>query len=137
MANNKAVRLPRKPCFLPKQQLMKPRQKTKVLIVEDAETTQKLFTQLINADSDCLVVGVANDAYEARDMIKLLNPDVITLALKKQGARTFAEHEETCVVYGMPLAAYKLGATKQMVPLYNMTQTIIEALPKQNKLCYR
>ena len=38
-------------------------------------------------------------------------------ALRAAGARTLAEHEESCVVYGMPQAAIKLGVVDQVVPL--------------------
>ncbi|MCR6632288.1 MAG: chemotaxis-specific protein-glutamate methyltransferase CheB [Magnetospirillum sp.] len=37
--------------------------------------------------------------------------------LHKAGGHTIAEDESTCVVYGMPAAAAKLGAVKDMLPL--------------------
>jgi two-component system chemotaxis response regulator CheB len=49
-------------------------------------------------------------------------------ALRAVGARTLAEHEESCVVYGMPQAAVKLGAVDQIVPLQQMPQAILQAL---------
>jgi two-component system chemotaxis response regulator CheB len=48
--------------------------------------------------------------------------------LRAAGARTFAEDEESCVVFGMPLAAIKLGAAEQVVPLSKMPQAILQAL---------
>ena len=48
--------------------------------------------------------------------------------LRAAGARTFAEDEESCVVFGMPLAAIKLGAAEQVVPLPRMPQAILQAL---------
>jgi two-component system, chemotaxis family, protein-glutamate methylesterase/glutaminase len=39
------------------------------------------------------------------------------LALREKGARTFAQNEESCVVFGMPRAAMELGAAEQMIPL--------------------
>ncbi|MFP4542119.1 MAG: chemotaxis response regulator protein-glutamate methylesterase [Opitutales bacterium] len=38
-------------------------------------------------------------------------------ALRDAGARTFGQSEETCVVYGMPRVAEKLGACEKMVDL--------------------
>jgi two-component system chemotaxis response regulator CheB len=38
-------------------------------------------------------------------------------AMRDAGAYTIAEHESTCVVYGMPGAAAKLGAPREMLPL--------------------
>jgi two-component system chemotaxis response regulator CheB len=49
-------------------------------------------------------------------------------ALRAAGARTLAEHEESCVVYGMPQAAIKLGVVDQVVPLAQMPQAILQAL---------
>ncbi len=49
-------------------------------------------------------------------------------ALRAGGARTIVEHEESCVVYGMPQAAIKLGAADEIVPLQKMPQAILQAL---------
>jgi two-component system chemotaxis response regulator CheB len=49
-------------------------------------------------------------------------------ALRVAGARTLAEHEDSCVVFGMPQAAIKLGAAEQVVPLDQMPQAILQAL---------
>lgn len=53
--------------------------RVRVLIVDDSALMRKLLTQLLNSDSDIEVVGTAADAYVARDKIKQLNPDVLTL----------------------------------------------------------
>lgn len=50
------------------------------------------------------------------------------LAMKESGAHTLAQDETTCVVYGMPKEAVKLGAVDEIVPLPNIAQAIIEAL---------
>jgi two-component system, chemotaxis family, protein-glutamate methylesterase/glutaminase len=49
-------------------------------------------------------------------------------ALHTTGAQTLAEHEDSCVVYGMPQAAIKLGAADEVVPLPKMPQAILQAL---------
>ncbi len=49
-------------------------------------------------------------------------------ALRMTGARTLAEHEESCVVYGMPQAAIKLGVVDEVVPLQRMPAAILRAL---------
>mgnify|MGYP001189047705 CR=1 FL=1 len=51
----------------------------KVLIVDDSRLIRELLHHILNNTADIEVVGTAADAYEARDKIKLLNPDVITL----------------------------------------------------------
>lgn len=53
--------------------------KTKVLVVDDSAVMRKLLTDLINGAPDLEVVGSAPDALVAREMIKTLNPDVVTL----------------------------------------------------------
>ncbi len=50
------------------------------------------------------------------------------LQLRQKGARTFAQNEETCVVYGMPRAAHEIGAAERMVPLDRMHDAILAAL---------
>jgi two-component system chemotaxis response regulator CheB len=54
-------------------------------------------------------------------------------ALQTAGAETLAESEESCVVFGMPQAAIKLGAANQIVPLPRMATSILEALDKNSK----
>src|SRR4051795_4692201 len=53
--------------------------KLKVLIVDDSALVRRILTELLSADPEVEVVGTASDAYMARDKIKALNPDVITL----------------------------------------------------------
>lgn len=43
------------------------------------------------------------------------------LAMRKAGARTFAQDEATSVVYGMPRAAVELGAAQRQLPLHAIT----------------
>jgi two-component system, chemotaxis family, protein-glutamate methylesterase/glutaminase len=40
--------------------------------------------------------------------------------LKTKGAHTLAEAEETCVVYGMPRAAFERGCVDQVAPIHEM-----------------
>jgi len=51
----------------------------KVLIVDDSELIRQLLTEIISKAPDLQVVGVASDPFDAREKIKALNPDVITL----------------------------------------------------------
>lgn len=53
--------------------------KTKVLVVDDSALMRGLLTEMINTATDMEVVGAAPDAAVAREMIKSLNPDVLTL----------------------------------------------------------
>lgn len=59
--------------------LSNPQEKTRVLIVDDQPSVQSLIRHALSSDPGIEVVGVANDAYMAREMIKKLDPDVLTL----------------------------------------------------------
>lgn len=46
--------------------------------------------------------------------------------MHRAGAHTIAEDESTCVVFGMPAAAAKLGAVKDMLPLPRIAPRLLE-----------
>ena len=56
-----------------------PGTKTRVLIVDDTRTIRAMIRVLLHDDDRIEVVGEAADPYEARDLIKALSPDVLTL----------------------------------------------------------
>jgi two-component system chemotaxis response regulator CheB len=49
------------------------------------------------------------------------------LRMRQSGARTFAEHESTAIVYGMPAEAVRLGAAEKVLPLDAMAAALLEA----------
>jgi len=53
--------------------------KIKVLVVDDSALVRQILVQVLNAAPDVEVVGTASDPFMARDRIKELNPDVLTL----------------------------------------------------------
>ena len=53
--------------------------KIRVLVVDDSALMRGLLTEMINSAPDMEVVGAAPDAPTAREMIKVLSPDVLTL----------------------------------------------------------
>lgn len=50
------------------------------------------------------------------------------LLMKEAGARTIAQDEKSCVVFGMPKEAIKLGAAEKVVSLGNVTRTALGML---------
>src|SRR3954463_5008846 len=54
----------------------------RVLIVDDSAVVRKLVSEALKADPEIEVVGPAVDPYGARDKIKALQPDVLTLDLE-------------------------------------------------------
>ncbi|GIW75223.1 MAG: chemotaxis response regulator protein-glutamate methylesterase [Phycisphaerae bacterium] len=48
------------------------------------------------------------------------------LAMRQAGARTMAQDESSCVVFGMPMEAIKIGAAEKIVPLDEIARTMIQ-----------
>jgi two-component system chemotaxis response regulator CheB len=47
------------------------------------------------------------------------------LAMRRSGAATLGQDEASCIVYGMPKAAFEIGAVEAQVPLNRMMQEIL------------
>ena len=56
--------------------------KIRVLVVDDSALVRSLLAEIINRQNDMECVGSANDPLIAREMIRELNPDVITLDIE-------------------------------------------------------
>jgi two-component system, chemotaxis family, protein-glutamate methylesterase/glutaminase len=56
--------------------------KIRVLIVDDSALVRQTLTKILEADAAIEVVGTAADPFAARDKIKKLNPDVLTLDIE-------------------------------------------------------
>ncbi len=50
------------------------------------------------------------------------------LAMKRKGSRTIGQDEQSSVVYGMPKAAYEIGAVEKQTSLSNIPQTLLAML---------
>lgn len=50
------------------------------------------------------------------------------LKMRRAGAFTIGQDKESCVVYGMPMEAYNIGAVEVQAPLYNIADIIIDSL---------
>jgi len=48
--------------------------------------------------------------------------------MKESGAKTIAQDEDSCVVFGMPKEAIKLGAADKIVPLNRIPEKILSFL---------
>jgi two-component system, chemotaxis family, protein-glutamate methylesterase/glutaminase len=53
--------------------------RVRVLIIDDSAYARQIITEILRADPEIEVVGCASDAHVAREMIRRLNPDVLTL----------------------------------------------------------
>lgn len=54
----------------------------KVLIVDDSALVRSMLTEILQSDPQLDVVGAARDPFQAREMIKTLAPDVLTLDIE-------------------------------------------------------
>jgi two-component system chemotaxis response regulator CheB len=66
----------------------------KVLVVDDSALVRRLLSAMLMRAPDIQVVGTASDPYAAREKIKSLNPDVITLDVEmpRMDGITFLEN---------------------------------------------
>src|SRR6478609_1751187 len=66
----------------------------RVLIVDDSALVRQLLTELLSADPQIQVIGTAQDPLVAREKIKELNPDVLTLDVEmpRMDGLTFLEN---------------------------------------------
>jgi len=55
---------------------------TKVLIVDDSALIRQMLQEMLSSDPDIEVVGTASDPFVAREKIKELHPDVLTLDIE-------------------------------------------------------
>lgn len=67
--------------------------KITVLIVDDSVLIRQMFHEILSSEPDIEVVGTASDPLDAREKIKQLNPDVLTLDIEmpKMDGLTFLE----------------------------------------------
>jgi two-component system chemotaxis response regulator CheB len=65
----------------------------KVLIVDDSALMRQLLTQILDSDPELEVIGTAGDPFVAREKIKALDPDVLTLDIEmpRMDGLTFLE----------------------------------------------
>jgi two-component system, chemotaxis family, protein-glutamate methylesterase/glutaminase len=65
----------------------------KVLIVDDSSLMRQLLTEILSSDPELQVIGTAGDPFIAREKIKALNPDVLTLDIEmpRMDGLTFLE----------------------------------------------
>ena len=67
--------------------------KIRVIVVDDSALVRSLLSEIINRQRDMECIGTANDPLVAREMIRELNPDVITLDVEmpKMDGLTFLQ----------------------------------------------
>jgi two-component system, chemotaxis family, protein-glutamate methylesterase/glutaminase len=59
--------------------------KIRVLVIDDSALVRQMLTEILNSDRSIEVIGTAPDPFIAREKIKRLNPDVLTLDVEMPG----------------------------------------------------
>ncbi len=84
----------------------------KVLVVDDSALIRQLLTELLSADRGIEVVGTANDPIAAREKIKALAPDVITLDIEMPKMDGLSFLEKLMALRPMPVVVVSTLAQK-------------------------
>ncbi|WP_199610640.1 protein-glutamate methylesterase/protein-glutamine glutaminase [Flocculibacter collagenilyticus] len=116
--------------------------KINVLVIDDSPLIRSLLTEILNAAPDIRVIGTAEDPYDAREKIKRLQPDVLTLDIEmpKMDGISFLRNLmrlhplpvimiSTLTEAGAPqtLQALSLGAVDFVAkPKQNVTEKLVE-----------
>lgn len=77
--------------------------KIRVLIVDDSPSICQLMQEIINSEPDMESVGTAADPFMAREMIKALNPDILTLDVEMPRMNGLEFLEKLMRLHPMPV----------------------------------
>ena len=92
-----------------------------VLVVDDSALIREVMTRTLGKDGDINVVGAAEDPLKAREMIKQLNPDVLTLDIEMPNMNGLQFLERVMKLRPMPVVMVstltKKGADETMLAL--------------------
>lgn len=124
----------------------------RVLIIDDSATMRSMLRQVLSSDMDIEVVGEAADPYEAREEIKRLSPDVLTLDVEMPRMNGLEFLQKVMASRPMPvvmvssltqvgadntMAALELGAVDFVAkPSGRDALKALSVLPRKVKLAY-
>ena len=86
--------------------------KIRVLVVDDSLLLRNALSRALDEDADLEVIGAAKDAYEAREMIKRLAPDVLTLDIEMPGMSGLVFLRNLMRLHPMPVVMVSTHTTK-------------------------
>lgn len=75
----------------------------RVVVVDDSLLVRSMLRAALEADGDIVVAGAAKEPYEARDLIKATNPDVLTLDVEMPGMNGLEFLEKVMTLRPMPV----------------------------------
>jgi two-component system chemotaxis response regulator CheB len=93
----------------------------KVLIVDDSAVIREVLTRTLGRDGDITVVGTAVDPIDARNKIKALSPDVVTLDIEMPNMNGLAFLDKLMRLHPMPVVMVstltRKGASETLLAL--------------------
>ena len=84
----------------------------KVLVVDDSAVIREVLTRTLGKDGDIVVVGSAVDPIDARNKIKLLSPDVVTLDIEMPNMNGLAFLDKLMRLRPIPVVMVSTLTTK-------------------------
>lgn len=93
----------------------------RVLVVDDSALIRELLSRTLAKDGDIVVVGTAEDPIEAREKVKTLSPDVLTLDIEMPNMNGLAFLEKLMRLHPLPVVMVstltKKGASETLLAL--------------------
>jgi two-component system chemotaxis response regulator CheB len=93
----------------------------KVLVVDDSALIREVLSRMLSRDGDIAVVGTATDPIDAREKIKSLDPDVVTLDIEMPNMNGLAFLEKLMRLRPTPVVMVstltKKGASETLLAL--------------------
>jgi two-component system chemotaxis response regulator CheB len=83
-----------------------------VLVIDDSALIREVLSRTLGRDGDITVVGTAEDPIEARQKIKTLNPDVLTLDIEMPNMNGLAFLDKLMRLHPMPVVMVSTLTTK-------------------------
>ncbi len=84
----------------------------KVLVVDDSALIREVLTRTLGRDGDMVVVGTAADPIEARQKVKDLSPDVLTLDIEMPNMNGLAFLDKLMRLHPLPVVMVSTLTTK-------------------------
>src|SRR6218665_3809350 len=84
----------------------------KVLVVDDSALIREVLSRTLGKDGDIHVVGTAEDPIDAREKIKALNPDVVTLDLEMTNMNGLQFLDKLMRLHPLPVVMVSTLTTK-------------------------
>src|SRR6185369_9592454 len=84
----------------------------RVLIVDDSALIREVLSRTLGRDGDITVVGTAEDPIDAREKIKTLSPDVVTLDIEMPNMNGLAFLDKLMRLHPLPVVMVSTLTTK-------------------------